>query len=95
MRETALALGSFRGVKAQWRRELADAVVRTPRPTLIVWGARDRIVPARHVIEAKRIYPHAEVHLLPGAGHMPQIECPDTFADILLPFLARGHDTPT
>lgn len=89
MREAAMALGTPRGVKPQWRRELAAAVAKTPRPTLIMWGAQDRILPAHHIEEAMRVYPHAEVHLLSGVGHMPQIECPRRFADLLLPFLAR------
>lgn len=90
LRETALELGTPRGVKPRWRRELAAAVVRTPKPTLVVWGTHDRILPARHINEAMRVYPHAEVHLLNGIGHMPQIECPKRFADLLLPFLARA-----
>jgi pimeloyl-ACP methyl ester carboxylesterase len=91
MREAALALGTPRGVKPEWRRELAAAVTRTPRPTLIMWGTRDRILPAHHIDEAMRVYPHAEVHLLNGVGHMPQIECPKRFADLVLPFLARAN----
>ncbi|AQT81005.1 alpha/beta hydrolase [Mycolicibacterium litorale] len=90
LRETVLELGTPRGVKPQWRRELAAAVTRTPRPTLIMWGTRDRILPAKHINEAMRVYPHAEVHLLNGIGHMPQIECPARFADLVLPFLARA-----
>jgi pimeloyl-ACP methyl ester carboxylesterase len=91
MRETACALGTARGVKPGWRRELAAAVAGSPRPTLIMWGTRDRILPAHHIDEAMRVYPHAEVHLLNGVGHMPQIECPKRFADLLLPFLARAN----
>ncbi|WP_235435868.1 alpha/beta fold hydrolase [Mycobacterium sp. EPa45] len=90
MRETALALGTPRGVRPEWRRELADGVARTPRPTLIMWGTRDRILPSHHITEAMRVYPHAEVHLLNGVGHMPQIECPERFAGLLLPFLLRA-----
>jgi pimeloyl-ACP methyl ester carboxylesterase len=91
LRETALALGTARGVKAEWRRELAAAVARSPRPTLIMWGTRDRILPAHHIKEAMRVYPHAEAHLLSGVGHMPQLECPQRFADFLLPFLVRAN----
>ncbi|MCV7176345.1 alpha/beta fold hydrolase [Mycolicibacterium sphagni] len=92
MREAAIELGSPRGVRPEWRRELAAGVARTPRPTLIIWGSQDRILPAHHIEEAMRVYPHAEVHLLNGVGHMPQIECPKRFADLLLPFLARASD---
>ncbi len=55
-----------------------------------MWGSKDRVLPAHHIREAQRVYPHAEVHLLSGVGHMPQIECPSRFADRLLPFLARA-----
>ncbi|PND55661.1 alpha/beta hydrolase [Mycobacterium sp. ENV421] len=91
MRETALALGTPRGVRPEWRRELAAGVARTPRPTLIVWGTRDRILPAHHIRTAMKVYPHAEVHLLNRVGHMPQLECPKRFADLLLPFLERAN----
>ena len=90
MLETAVELATGRGVKPQWRRELASAVAGDPRPTLIMWGTHDRVLPAHHIDEARRVYPHAEVHLLSGVGHMPQIECPQRFADLLLPFLARA-----
>ena len=33
--------------------------------------------------------PHAKTHLFTGVGHMPQIERPDEFADVVLGFLAR------
>lgn len=92
LRETASALGTPRGVRPEWRRDLTAAVARTPRPTLIMWGTQDRILPAHHINEAMRVYPHAEVHLLNRAGHMPQIECPKRFADLLLPFLARAAE---
>ena len=55
-----------------------------------MWGDCDRVLPAHHLDEARRVLPHAETHLLPGVGHMPQIECPDEFADLLLPFLAKA-----
>ena len=91
LRETAVELGTpTRGVKPGWRRQLAAFAALHPRPTLVMWGERDRVLPAHHLDEARRVLPHAETHLLPGVGHMPQIECPDEFADLLLPFLAKA-----
>ena len=91
LRETAVELGTpGRGVKPGWRRQLAAFAALHPRPTLVMWGERDRVLPAHHIDEARRVFPHAETHLLPGVGHMPQIECPDEFADLLLPFLAKA-----
>ncbi|WP_431958026.1 alpha/beta fold hydrolase [Nocardia lijiangensis] len=99
MHETARALATGRGVRPEWRAELMAEVAAHPRPTLIVWGDRDRILPAHHLAAAGRLIPHAETFLFAGIGHMPQIECPDEFAELVLNFLAtattRGpHPTP-
>ncbi|MFJ9714106.1 alpha/beta fold hydrolase [Streptomyces sp. NPDC101234] len=81
-------LATPRGAKSQWRAELTAAVARHRRPTLIVWGDRDRVLPAHHLDAARSLLPHAETHLYTGIGHMPQIECPDAFATRVLEFLA-------
>ncbi|KUM68118.1 alpha/beta fold hydrolase [Streptomyces griseorubiginosus] len=87
--ETVRELGTLRGTKPHWRAELMAAGTENPRPTLIIWGDRDRVLPARHLDSARRLLPHAETHLFTGIGHMPQIECPDAFADRVLAFLAE------
>jgi pimeloyl-ACP methyl ester carboxylesterase len=89
--ETARLLATPRGVKPRWRADLTAAVAKHPRPTLIVWGDRDRILPARHLDAARPLFPHAEVHLFSGIGHMPQIECPDEFAARVQAFLSAAE----
>lgn len=85
--ETARHLGTRHGIKAAWRDELMSAASRSPRPTLLLWGDRDRILPAHHLDSARRLLPHAETHLFTGVGHAPQIECPDEFAARVLAFV--------
>ncbi|MFG2953605.1 alpha/beta fold hydrolase [Streptomyces sp. NPDC048291] len=85
--ETVRELATPRGTRPGWRAELTAAVAGHPRPTLIVWGDRDRVLPARHLDSARHLLPHAETHLFTGIGHMPQIECPDEFAARVLTFL--------
>ncbi|MFJ8024586.1 alpha/beta fold hydrolase [Streptomyces sp. NPDC096311] len=89
--ETVRELATMRGTKPGWRAELTAAVAKHPRPTLIIWGDRDRVLPARHLDSARRLLPHAETHLLTGIGHMPQIECPDEFAARVLTFLTDAE----
>jgi pimeloyl-ACP methyl ester carboxylesterase len=57
-------------------------------PTLIVWGERDRTIPAAHGVEAKRAIPHCRYETLPRAAHFPHLEDPDGLAAILADFLA-------
>ncbi|HVL49128.1 MAG TPA: alpha/beta fold hydrolase [Candidatus Thermoplasmatota archaeon] len=65
-----------------------------PQPTLLVWGARDRVFPLRHAFRAARRMPRAAVAVVPGCGHLPPIERPDRFNAILADFLARGLPPP-
>jgi len=87
--EIARALGGFRGIAAGWRSELLPQVARHGKPTLLVWGDRDHILPAAHLAAARTAFPAAEWHLFERTGHMPQIERPAEFAQLVRPLLAR------
>ncbi len=59
-----------------------------PIPTLIVWGSRDRMIPAWHAINAQKSMPGCRVELFEGAGHFPHLDEPDRFADLVRDFIA-------
>jgi pimeloyl-ACP methyl ester carboxylesterase len=63
-----------------------------PIPTLIVWGSKDRMIPAWHALSAQRAVPDCRVELFEGAGHFPHLEDPDRFAHMLREFIAAGSD---
>ncbi|HZG88847.1 MAG TPA: alpha/beta fold hydrolase [Pseudonocardia sp.] len=88
--EAARELGSFRGVRAGWRAELLDAITAHPRPTLLLWGDRDLILPAQHLRVARQLLPHAQSHVFGETGHMPQVERADRFAELVGAFLDRS-----
>ncbi|MBB6097385.1 pimeloyl-ACP methyl ester carboxylesterase [Deinobacterium chartae] len=81
------SLGTWHGVRRAWRDELARRLAAHDLPTLIVWGERDRIVPARHLSAARRLYPRARAHLFPATGHLPQVERASAFSDLISDFL--------
>jgi pimeloyl-ACP methyl ester carboxylesterase len=58
-------------------------------PVLIVWGARDPIIPAGHGEEAHRALPGSRLEVFDGVGHLPQIEQPARFITVLEDFLAE------
>ncbi|MEE1769998.1 alpha/beta fold hydrolase [Streptomyces sp. JV185] len=74
LRQVARDLGSWRGVRSGWRAKLLAEVSALATPTLVVWGTHDRILPARHLINAASALPRARTHLFPRTGHLPQIE---------------------
>jgi pimeloyl-ACP methyl ester carboxylesterase len=57
-------------------------------PTLIVWGAEDRMFDVRYAREAQQAIPGAQLVIIPHCGHFPQIEAADQFHGLLLGFLA-------
>ena len=59
-----------------------------PIPTLIVWGSKDRMIPAWHALSAQRAVPACTVELFEGAGHFPHLDDPDRFARVLREFIA-------
>lgn len=73
---------------------LPDAL---PIPTLIVWGSRDRMIPAWHAVSAQQSIPDCRVELFQGAGHFPHLDEPDRFADLLRDFVAttRREEPPS
>jgi pimeloyl-ACP methyl ester carboxylesterase len=56
-------------------------------PTLIVWGARDPVIPIEHAHAAHAAMPGSRLEIFEDSGHFPHIEEPDRFAGVLTDFL--------
>ncbi len=56
-------------------------------PTLLVWGARDRLIPVEVAAEWQRAIPQARLEVIEDAAHVPMVENPSAFAERLLHFL--------
>jgi 4,5:9,10-diseco-3-hydroxy-5,9,17-trioxoandrosta-1(10),2-diene-4-oate hydrolase len=71
------------------REVLVDRLPSLKIPTLVVWGARDRVFPESHAREAVAQLPEGSLALIPECGHMPHVECPDRFLAALDGFLLK------
>jgi pimeloyl-ACP methyl ester carboxylesterase len=58
-------------------------------PTLVVWGTRDRMIPAWHASTAHQVITDSRVVLFEGAGHFPHLDQPERFAQLLADFIKR------
>ena len=58
-------------------------------PSLIIWGGRDRIIPAKHARTAHKSMPGSELELFEEAGHFPHLDDPLRFAHTVQAFLAK------
>jgi pimeloyl-ACP methyl ester carboxylesterase len=71
-------------VDANDRLYLAESI-----PVLIVWGAKDSIIPVRHGEDAHRAIPASWLEVFDDVGHLPQVEAPGRFVAVLERFLGE------
>jgi pimeloyl-ACP methyl ester carboxylesterase len=58
-------------------------------PALLLWGDRDRAVSLESAQGLRRCFDRAELVELPGTGHFPYEECPETLTRMVNSFLVR------
>ena len=62
------------------REVLVDKLPGIRIPTLVVWGARDRVFPASQARAALSRLPDGSLSFIPDCGHLPYVEHPVRFA---------------
>jgi len=68
-------------------RKLTSRLHRIKTPTLIVWGERDRLVPRAYGEAYHRGIAGSKLVTIEGCGHLPPLEAPERFAEVVLEFL--------
>ena len=76
-------------VNAEDRLYLAEGM-----PVLIIWGARDPIIPVRHAETAHKAIPGSRLEVFENVGHLPQLEVPGRFVTALERFIAETEPSP-
>ena len=64
------------------------------RPTLIVWGKLDTVIPVAHADAAHAAIPGSVLEVFERARHFPHLDEPDRFARVLLEFLESTEPAP-
>ncbi len=72
--------GLARGHLVRGQRSLWQQAADVRAPTLLVWGAQDRLVDVSIAPRAARTFPDARLLVLDGIGHVAQMEDPETVA---------------
>ncbi|MBE0566294.1 MAG: alpha/beta fold hydrolase [Krumholzibacteria bacterium] len=71
------------------RTDTTESLARIAVPTLIMVGEHDEVTPPDASCAMHGLIPQAELHIVPGAGHLSSVENPDFFNRKLLAFLDR------
>jgi pimeloyl-ACP methyl ester carboxylesterase len=69
-------------VNASDRLYLAENV-----PFMLIWGARDPIIPVEHGIAAHELVRSSRLEVFEDAGHFPHVDDPQRFLDVLIDFI--------
>jgi pimeloyl-ACP methyl ester carboxylesterase len=75
-------------------KRFAAAVAANNTPVLIVHGAGDKLVPASNSFKLARLVKGCRLAVVKLAGHCPQEEEPELFADIVTSFVSRHAAVP-
>ncbi|WP_052367983.1 alpha/beta fold hydrolase [Algiphilus aromaticivorans] len=68
---------------------LNERVAEIQAPTLLVWGAEDRVLHPSGAKAWMEQHPDSELQMLAEIGHLPMMEAPETVAKALLSFHAE------
>jgi pimeloyl-ACP methyl ester carboxylesterase len=69
-------------------RRLSKRLYRLTAPTLVLWGAADKLIPPAYASRWQAQIVGARVQMIEGAGHMLPWEQPEAFVEAVVKFLA-------
>ena len=73
------------------RPDYSDVLALVTCPTLVLCGRQDTLCPVERHEAMKAMIPHARLHIIEGAGHLPTIEAPDEVTQALHDLLEDKH----
>jgi pimeloyl-ACP methyl ester carboxylesterase len=78
------------GIRSEIYQPILNRLGEIEVPTLVIWGAQDRILPIAHAHRAAEGLPNARLHIFDLCGHLPNIERADEFNELVASFLSVG-----
>jgi pimeloyl-ACP methyl ester carboxylesterase len=74
---------AYAGISFDIMMNMTEPQARPSVPTLLVWGARDGLATMKQSQALQKWIPGAEFVTIEDAGHMPQVERPQEFAEVI------------
>jgi 2-hydroxy-6-oxonona-2,4-dienedioate hydrolase len=79
---------SLKGISNKILKLMKERVAKLTMPVYVVWGKQDELLSVRGAAKAKELIPQAKVYLFDKCGHMPQLEYPAKFNELICSFLS-------
>lgn len=100
--EMVAFLGNIRRVlhmvriaKCAKRDSLRDVLHAIKCPVLLIWGENDDVTPPSVGREFHERLPFSHIHFIPRCGHVPMVEQPAVFNDLVAAFLSGLRSAPS
>ena len=77
------------GAEAVWLADQRERVAAIRVPTLVIVGSEDKVTPPDLSRQLQAVIDGAELKVIAGAGHLPNIEKPDAFNRLVEQFVRR------
>ncbi|ACO46065.1 putative hydrolase or acyltransferase [Deinococcus deserti VCD115] len=84
-------LNLWHGASDLLRDSVHDLLPQISARTLVIWGARDVLVPVALGRTLAAAIPGAEYHEIPRAGHVVMVDAPETFNRLVLSFMKESE----
>jgi pimeloyl-ACP methyl ester carboxylesterase len=81
--------GFIQALRANIDYPIAERLPEIACPTLIVWGAEDRVISVADADMFERLIPNSRKVIFDGTGHMAMLERPAAFNELLEEFMAE------
>jgi pimeloyl-ACP methyl ester carboxylesterase len=81
--------GFYDAFRASIEYDFRDRLPEIEAPTLVVWGANDSVISVHDADQFERLIDDSRKVVMEDTGHVPMLERPNAFNDLLLDFLAE------
>ena len=71
----------------RYKRGIQLRLSKISKPTLVIWGKNDRIIPYKYQLLEYTEIPDIRIEIINECGHLPPIEKPSKFNEIIKDFL--------
>ncbi len=78
-----------RGIRPRVYKAILGGLGSIKKQTLIIWGKQDPLIPVEYAYTANEKIPGSQLHIFDKCGHVPPVEYPDKFVNIVSEFISR------
>ncbi|MGD9108744.1 MAG: alpha/beta fold hydrolase [Gammaproteobacteria bacterium] len=75
------------GIKKEIIEPVMENLSQLTMPVLIIWGKNDKLLPVKNTQAALRLIPQAKLEIFDKCGHIPQLEHPEKFNQLVKSFV--------